>query len=1497
MVEAAHAASDIAIIGYHGRFPGADHPQAFWRNVRDGVDCLRRFTDEELQAHGVSARDLNDPNYVRVGAVLHDVEGFDAAFFGMTGRDAELMDPQQRLFLEVCWAALEHAGYDPSGTGQRVGIFAGARTNTYLFQLVAHPDLVESIGAFHLGLGNDLAFMVARVSHCLNLTGPSCALHTACSTSLVAVHLAAQSLLREECRMAIAGGVAVNVPHITGYLAEDGGVLSRDGRCRVFDAGARGTVFGSGVGVVVLKRLTDALDDEDEVHAILKGSAVNNDGAAKASFTAPAVRGQIGVITDALRHAGVSADSLDYVEAHGTGTLLGDAIEVRALTRAFQQHTRRQAFCALGSVKTNIGHLDAAAGVAGLIKVIESLKHEQLPPSLYYEQPNPQIAFYGSPFRVNTTLTPWPRGMRPRRAGVSAFGVGGTNAHAILEEAPVRSASVPGRPWQLLVWSGKSAEARETIGRQLAAHFRDSPAPSLADAAFTLQIGRQRMPWRRALVCRDVPEACEALEAGVADAEHDDDLDDQSRVVFVLPGQGAQRPGMGQELYAGEPVYREAMDRCAELLRDPLGLDLRDALFREASGDRLAETWLAQPALFATEYALITLWASWGIQPAALVGHSVGEYVAACIAGVLDLSDASRLVAIRGRLMHEMPRGAMLAVEIGEQAIGPWLETGLWVSAVNGADVCTIGGDAAAIGALEQRLRAAGRGATRLRTSHAFHTPLMAPMAERYAAEVGRVPRGTPQIPYASNLTGTWATEAEIQEPHAWSRQICEPVQFARGLDTALADGPCVVLEVGPGQGLTRLIRRRGDVAAYASLGHDSQSEQQSMMRAVGQLWAAGIDVDWRGVHAGARRQRVALPVYPFQHKRYWIDPPAAASGRPAAGVAAAAESHAPKIDDVTQWFWTPSWRRVPSRPPARDETFTGSTWLILADESALSVEIERRLRGAGAEVVMVFRGTTWQRRAAGGFAIDPRNEGHYRRLADAIRRDRDAVHVLHVWGLEPPPEPAADDFDRFEAYQATAFHSLILAAHALIGPQRDALRTFSIVSNEAFAVESPDRPDPARSPAATFCKILSQETAVVSRFIDVAFRDLAGQPSLVADRILRELADDTDRTVAYRGSHRWLPDYERWRISGDQPAAFHLRDRGVYLITGGLGGVGRIIATYLAETCRARVMLTSRSVSSAPELVEAIEAAGGEARIRVADAADPEQMRAAVQACVAELGALHGVVHAAGITSGSSLFRTIAEATPEDCRIQARPKIAGVYAIDAATRDLPLDFVLLLSSNAAVLGGLGFLSYAAANAAMDGFAARCAVEARGTRWISSNWDHWPQEIRKYLDVSTSMDEYAMTLDEAREALRLVLGHGEAGQIVIATGDLAARVALWLGSRRTAPRAVSAHPAGADRHPRPKLRSVFVAPAGDVEARIADVWSAFLEVAPIGRHDDFFELGGHSLMAIQLISEIGRVLNRDVPIRALFAGPTVAQLAQACTEYADESAVARGAAD
>jgi len=890
----------IAVIGLTGRFPGAANVEQYWRNIAGGVESISTFSDSDLAASGLDVADLKSvPGFVPARGVLADADLFDAGFFGMSGTEASVIDPQQRLFLEASWELLESAGYDPESYDGLIGVYAGMGSNGYyLHYLHGRKDITRLVGDRVISLGNDKDFLATRVAYKLNLKGPALNINTACSTSLVTVCQACQELMSYQCDLALAGGISINFPQRNGVYYQEGGVFSPDGHCRPFDAQAQGTVSSDGLGIVLLKRLSDAIADGDQIHAVIRGFGRNNDGSGKVGFTAPSVDGQSEAILTAQSMAGFNPATITYLEAHGTATPLGDPIEIAALTQAFRFETDAQNFCAIGSVKGNIGHTNTAAGIAGMLKTVLALRNRQLPPTINFTSPNPKIDFADSPFFVNTKLTDW-KSAGPRRAGVSSFGLGGTNAHVVLEEAPALEPSAPARGEQLLVLSAKNPAALETATANLLSRLKDDPAINLADAAYTLQVGRRHFSHRRSLVCRDVADAIKTLETRdpkrISTFERDLDAEEPA-VVFMLPGQGSQYVGMGADLYRDSAVFKEEMDRCAEILKPALdGLDLRDILYPSADKAKEAEelliqTRITQPALFAIEYAVAKLWMSWGVQPAALTGHSLGEYVAAHLAGVFSLEEALSLVAQRGKLIQSLPRGSMMAVSMPEAELQKILPPSLSIAGVNGPIQCVVSGPSEDITAFEATLKAAGKPGRPLHTSHAFHSAMMDPVVASFAECVRRTKRSEPTIPFLSNLTGKWITPEEAVDPQYWARHLRQAVRFADGVKELLKNPNAVFLEVGPGTTLGSLTKfqanKADNRAILSSLRHakEEQPDFAAMLTGLGHLWMRGVKVDWSAVHGGAKRRRVILPGHPLQRQRHWIERAATPAPAPVPG-------------------------------------------------------------------------------------------------------------------------------------------------------------------------------------------------------------------------------------------------------------------------------------------------------------------------------------------------------------------------------------------------------------------------------------------------------------------------------------------------------------------------------------------------------------------------------------------------------------------------------------
>lgn len=1520
---------EIAIIGMAGRFPGAGDVGAFWRNLCAGVESITFFSDADLAPH-VPTETLRDPNYVKARGALADIEGFDAALFGFSPREAEVMDPQQRLFLECAWTALEHAGYNPDAYSGLIGVYAGASMSTYLLNnLLPNREVIRAMGGYQVMIGNDKDYLATQVCYKLNLGGPGVVVQSACSTSLVAVFLACQGLLSGSCDMALAGGVSIRLPQQSGHVYQEGGIIAPDGHCRAFDAQARGMIGGNGLGIVALKRLENALADGDRIYAVIKGAAINNDGALKVGYTAPSVEGQAKVIADAHTMAEVDPDTIAYVEAHGTGTPLGDPIEVAALTRAFRAGTRRNGFCAIGSVKTNIGHLDAAAGIAGLIKAVLALDHQMLPPSLHFTQPNPQIDFANSPFYVNTTLSEWKSDGIPRRAGVSSFGIGGTNAHVVLEEAPAVGASGPGRPCHLLALSAATEAALETMTTNMAAHLSQRPDLNPADLAYTLQVGRRPLRWRRTLVYRDLADAAQALAARDPRQVLTAPCEAGRRpVAFLFPGQGAQYVEMACGLYEAEPVFRAEVDRCAEILRPHLGLDMREALYpaggvslpassaARSADDLLNQTWLTQPALFIIEYALARLWMAWGVQPQAMLGHSVGEYVAACLAGVFALEDALALVAARGRLIQQLPDGAMLSVPLAAEELQPLLTGSLALAAVNAPSLCVISGAVDDVERIERALAGQGLSPRRLHVSHAFHSAMMDPILDSFREQVRRVALQPPAIPYLSNVTGTWIAADEATDPEYWVRHLRQTVRFADGVGELLREPGWLLLEVGPGRTLTTLVRRQREheraAALLTSLRAPTEEQQDTafLMNTIGRLWLAGAAVDWPQLYTSETRRRLPLPTYPFEHQRYWIEPNAAPDDGQAQTLIASAAPH--QQSDRADWLYIPYWK--PVAPPLTPPDAPRRRWLVFGDEGGLGARLAYRLEQAGCDVVVVEAGSVFARLSRRAYVVHPRQRGDYDALLAALRADDWAPDgVVHLWSLVPSDQPLAE-MARFERAQTHGFYSLIALAQTL-GRQRQAeLLPMWVVTAGAQAVGGELALHAEQATAVGLCTVISQEYPHLScHAVDITLpAPETWQERRLLGQLLAELnANRAEALIAYREQQRWARRFEAIRPDEAEGSIAPLREGGVYLILDGLTGIGLALAEEIARHTRGRMILVAPApfpsceqwadwlaahpaddaVSRKIRSAQALEAAGAHVLVYSADLSKPEQLGAAITAGERRFGALDGVIHAAGV-AGEKPLCPIEELDEAACAPHMHARAYSMLALAQAIEGRSLDFCFVQSSLTDILGGLG----AAADAATSMFAAAFAQRqnrAGSTPWAVVSWDRW--RLDEAPGRQPGRVEAHIGRDEGVATFWRICALGLPAWVVVSTDDPQNRIEQWVS--HTAERDGAMVRADSSRHPRPNLPNAYIAPSNAIERSIAEIWQDLLGVEPIGTNDNFFDLGGHSLLATQLMARLRAAFQVELPLRSIFESATVTDvamlIAQKQAEQVDKTRLAR----
>jgi acyl transferase domain-containing protein len=1341
----------IAIIGIAGRFPGARDLSTFWSNLRRGVESIQRLSEDELLAAGESLDNIRDPSYVPAAAPLDDIDQFDAAFFGMSPRDAAVFDPQHRLFLECAWEAFEHAGYVGERIDGPVGVFASCGLSEYMFKnVLANEHIAASVGEWLVRhTGNDTNFLATRVSYELDLRGPSLNVQTACSSTLVAVHLACQSLLGGECDIALAGGAVVAPVQRRGYFYKEGEILSPDGHCRAFDARSAGTIISSACGAVILKPLAAALDDGDNVLAVVRGSAINNDGRAKVGYLAPSVSGQAEVVTEALAVAGVDPGDVTYVEAHGTGTLIGDPIEIAGLTHAYRLGTDATQYCAIGSLKSNIGHTGEAAGVAALIKTVLSLQHGEIPPSLHFSEPNPQADFPSSPFFVNATLRPWEPGPGGTRiAGITGLGAGGTNAHLVVEEAPPPAPSSPSRSAQLLTVSGRTSDAARRAAADLAAHLRAEPDIDLADVAYTRLVGRKPFTMRRAVVASTPAEAAEALEAAARPVDAGLHSEAPS-VVFMMPGGGAQYPGMGRQLYDEEPVYRGVIDECAAALRAAGGVDLLAALFPsgdlDAATRRLEAPSVALPALFATEVAMGRLLESWGVTPAAMIGHSAGEYAAACLAGVVTMEDGLALVALRGKLFETLPAGAMVSVPLPEDELRPLLRDGLSIAAVNAPELCVASGPEALVAELEALLATRDVDTARIHIDVAAHSSMLEPILAEFGAFCRRVTFRAPTIPYVSNLTGTWITAADVTDPDYWVRHLRGAVRFRDGIDTILADTNRVLLEIGPGRTLAGLARQAPAAAAAVAptLRHPKEpaSDVAFALAALGQAWEAGVDLDAAALFDGEERRRLELPTYPFDHQRYWVEPDAADTPR------ATAKGVLRKRPLVDEWFSAPVWRR--SVVAALAERPVPSPVVGVHDGHPLAAALAATL-GATRRVVTVTLGERFQRRAGGRFEVNPARAADWADLLDALASDGALPgSIVHMTALGPSRGRrrfgvAADD--ELAAFRETVGRDqasvlfLARALSALSEPVR-----LAIVTSGVHGLDSADPLLPERALLHGAGRVIPRElghVATVAIDVDVPGAGSPGAQALVA-ALQRELdgAWTTDVVVLRRGE-RWVRTFDPVTLTSTVHSPWRAGD--VHLITGGLGGIGLSIAEHIAKSSESpTLVLVGRSplpeeatweaqlaaADADPTTRRRIEAVlhlrtlGARVVVASADVTDEPAMRTVVTDVRREHGHVSTVIHSAGILHDAliALRTPTAESAVVDVKAKGALVLGRVLAQD------PPDLLVLFSSVSSIIGLPGQVDYTAANAFLDAYAAKANRDGR-TRALVVNWNAW-QEV------------------------------------------------------------------------------------------------------------------------------------------------------------------------
>jgi acyl transferase domain-containing protein/uncharacterized coiled-coil protein SlyX len=1489
---------DIAVVGLAGRFPGAENIDEFWQLLKSGKEGVTHFSEEELLEAGLPEELLKNPDYVKTRGIIEDADKFDASFFDFSPIEAEIMDPQHRIFLETCWQALENAGYNPNKYPGLIGLFAGVSMNTYLFSILnSKKGTMGTSEGYQLAIGNDKDFLTTRASYKMNLRGPSIDIQTACSTSLVAIHLACQNLQNFSCDMALAGGVSIAIPQKQGYMYQEGMILSKNGQCRAFDANSSGTISGSGAGIVVLKRVEDALNDGDTILALVKGSAYNNDGSMRVGYTAPSVDGQADVIATAQAISGVLPENITYVEAHGTGTELGDPIEITALSQVFSHETDKKQFCGIGSVKTNIGHLDAASGVSGFIKTVLALKNKQIPPSLHYEKPNPKIDFENSPFYVNNTLKDWHSTDYPLTAGVSSFGIGGTNAHVILQEMPEISKSEEIQQSQLLVFSAKSANALNENMHNFSSFLRDNPKVNFADAAFTLDEGRKSFNLRRFIVANDSKDAIKIIDENnpkrIFETQHQKEPE-IPQIAFMFSGQGAQYAGMAKDIYETEPIFKGYVDHCAEILSPILKSDIRDILLKPDNSE-INKTEFTQPALFVVEYALAKYWIDLGIEPVAMVGHSIGEYVAACLSGVFSLEDGLKIVAERGRLMQTMPAGAMMSVSLEQHQLSEFLTDELSIAAVNSKGSTVVSGTLAAIEVLENRLKEKSIEFRKLHTSHAFHSKMMEPILETFTQFVAGFTLNNPEVPYLSNLGGSWITPEQATDPTYYAQHLRGSVRFADNLSKLFENAGTILLEVGPGKTLASLATRHPENSLeriiLSSIRHpqDQQNDRSFLLNSMGRLWLVGVEFNNEKRYEGQKRKRIPLPTYAFDRKRFWYG-----DGKQVFHAADSTENDE-RQKNTADWLYTPSWRRADfSQIKNLDKD---KRWLVFTGTGTLSEAVKTKLINQNIKIQFVAPGSAFSEKEKDRFEISPSSKEDYVKLFEYLKNKNLLPEtILHLWDSE--------EYDhKLFTKNDMGFFSLTHIANAIeqVSPKKE--MQLLVVTDGLQEVLGTEKLKPENAIILGPCRVIPQELSnLICKTIDLSDIE-SDHANLYADFILRESnQSDGEYSVAYRAKHRWISFYEKIETTTD--GQIILKENGTYLITGGLGRIGLTFAKYLAENYKAHLILVNRStVPGKSEWVSChnqnkkdvtwyrvdqlleIDKAAGSLTIFSIDAADEQEMQKVIDFAYSDLDGLNGVIHAAG-TLGESMVGLVSQVTKDDLATQLHSKLEATKTLDKVLQGKQLDFILLQSSLSTVLGGLGFTAYSAANHFLDAFCQ--AKQKEDQNWLCVNWDGWRFEGKEGRKASTNISDYSIYPKEGTEVFTKILGGIISPRVIVSTGNLDRRVDKWLVGRKQ-DNEENFDP-NQERHDRPNLPTPYVEAETDLEKEICQTWQKLLGIGKIGINDDFFDLGGNSLLGTQLIAQLRQKFQVELPIRVLFEDPTISGVSKIIGEQKQEKA-------
>ncbi|WP_237732408.1 type I polyketide synthase [Flavobacterium sp. UGB4466] len=1460
--------TEIAVIGMSIKVPQAKNIFEFWENLIRGKEFITHFSKEELLSYGVSSEQLNNEAYIRASSVLENKECFDSGFFGYLSDEAKLMDPQTRVFHEVVWSALEDSGYDPFSYKGLIGLFAGAGSNLRweAYSLLKNDGKIDPFQANNL---SDKDFSNTLIAHKLNLRGPVHSINTACSTSLVAIHQAVLSLLSGESHIAVAGGVSIkNNIKETGYLHQENMIFSKDGHNRTFDREASGTVVSEGAGAVVLKRLADAIKDGDQIYAVIKGSAVNNDGNRKVGYTAPSVNGQAEVIQMAHRSANVAPESISYVEAHGTATKLGDPVEIRALAQAFNNN--KEKYCAVGSVKSNLGHLDTAAGVAGFIKTVLCLKNKKLVPSLHFKSPNPEINFEESPFYVNSELKEWKNEKFPLRAGVSSFGIGGTNAHVILEESPLEVSPVKEPSFELITLSANSPEALARQQEQLKKYLIANRELDFVDIAWTLQM-RHTFDYRSAFVAGHTNEVIELLES--KSVVPNKKPVSKKKIAFMFSGGGSQYENMGRGLYENKnSVFRKTLDNCFGLARKESTTDFKQIIYPDQPGssDLINETINMQPLLFMFEYALAKQLEYYGIKPDIMIGHSLGEYVAACFSGVLTLESALKMIIRRGALVQNLPEGDMLAVGLPAAQVKAYLVPGVDIAAINTAESCVVSGEPSMIAVLRERFEREGILSRILYISHASHSLMMDPVLEEFTSIASSIKLGTPKIPYLSNVTGKRIDISDLKKSY-WSDHLRGTVEFSAGIECILSEGDTILIEVGPGNTLSTLARLHfkatGLSEVHQLIRHPNTetADMLFMLEKLSGLWESGINLNWARLEEEKIRKKISLPTYSFQPTKY---PMATALEEMLSG--SLLKGAGQKNENISDWFFESSWKR--SRLlPITGQTANVSTYLIFCDnEGVAELLINRIKENTNVKVVRVIQGTHFEEKEDYTFKLNFKKEENYLKLIERLAESSLLPEkIVHLWNFSKEQEEIT--------YQSTV-EDLDLGYYSLLNIVRSIEQvspfhqvSIDMITSFAARVNDGDIEIPART------AILGSVLSIPKEYKKILCRLIDFKPSDKQEEILCHLFNEiiteyAEPYIAYRQATRWSQFHDSVKLESDKNLPALIKDGGVYLITGGMGGMGFVFSEYLLKQYNAKLILTGRKPES-DAITSRLKEIGGKVIYLNADVSDVGQMELLVREAEGHFGKIDGIFHTAGIGDYAGIIQN---RTREQSEEVFASKIYGTIGLYEMARKAAADFLVICSSVSSVTAPFGQVAYTTANIFQDSFA---RSNSNGLPVYSIGWDAWSETGMAIVSSLAHKAKYGNELNlkhgltnaEGLEVLRRILKYG-IPSLSIFTRDLTQAIGKMDVDLNVETEEVQIV------QERFALSDEYKAPETETEQHICALFESYFGIKEIGIKDNFFDLGMDSLRAMRMVNLIHKKLNVELRINDMLENTNIHDL-------------------